>query len=73
MDRAGAVETDHVVVEHLGKTDARAAGERMSLRHHQNKAVTAEWKCMQAAVVNRAGDNADIAGAVRDQADNLVA
>ena len=72
LDRAGAVEADHVVVEHLGKTDTRAAGERMRLRHHQHEAVAAERKRLQAAVIDGAGDDADVGGAFRHQADDLV-
>ena len=72
LNRAGAVEADHVVVEHLGEADARAAGERMVLRHHQHEAIAAERKRMQAAVIDSAGDDADIGRAFRHQPDDLV-
>ena len=45
----------------------------MVARHHQHEAVAAERKRVQAAVVDRAGDDADVAGAFRDQPDDLVA
>ena len=43
-----------------------------SSRDHQHEAVAAERKRVQAAVIDGAGDDADIGGAFRDQADDLV-
>ena len=73
MNRTGAVETDHVVVEHLGKADAGAAGQFMAGRHHENETVAAEREGLQARMVDGAGDNADIAGALGDQPDDFIA
>ena len=44
----------------------------MVFRHHQHEAVAAERVGVQAAVVDGAGDDADVAGALGDQADDLV-
>src|SRR5664280_992204 len=60
LDRAGAVEADNVVFEHLGKADARTAGERMVAGNYQYETVAAERERMQAAVIDGAGDDADI-------------
>ena len=43
-----------------------------SRAHHQHEAVAAERERVQAAVIDGAGDDADVAGAFRDQADDLV-
>ena len=71
--RAGAVEADEVVVEHLGEADLGLLRQRMVARHHQHEAVAAERIGGQPAGIDGAGDDADVADAFGDQADDLVA
>src|SRR5450759_3698106 len=73
LNRAGAIEPHHVVVEHLGKSDARAAGERMIARDDEHETVAAERKGLQAGMIDGAGNDTDIGAAFRHQVDDLVA
>ena len=73
LDRAGAIEPHHVVVEYFGKRDTRTAGEWMVLCDHQDEAVAAEWKRIKPTVVDGAGNDADVGIAFGDQPNNLVA
>ncbi len=45
----------------------------MVLRNHQHEAVAAEWKCIEATVVDGAGYDADVGIAFGNQPNNLVA
>src|SRR5689334_13411105 len=72
LDRAGAIQADHIVIEHLAKSDTRAIGQRMILRDHKHKAITAKWKRMKPAIVDGPGHNADVGMTFRHQADDLV-
>src|SRR4029079_17178968 len=60
LNRAGTVETDKIVVEHVGKFHLGAARQRMILRHHQHEAVAAERIGGQPPGIDRAGDDADV-------------
>ena len=73
LQRAGAVEPDEVVIEHLRERDLRALGERMVARHHQHEAVLAERIGLERAGIDGAGDDAEVGDAFGDQADDLVA
>ena len=73
LQRAGAVEPDEIVVEHLREGDLRALGERMVARDHQHEAVLAERIGLERARIDGAGDDAEIGDAFGDQADDLVA
>src|SRR6185437_6309735 len=44
LDRAGAIQPNHVVVQHFGEPDTRAIGERMVLGDHQHETIAAKGK-----------------------------
>ena len=61
------------MVEHLCEGDLRALGERVVARDHQHEAVLAERIGLERARIDGAGNDAEIADAFGDQADDLVA
>src|SRR5262249_23258151 len=73
LDRAGAVEADHVVIQHLGKAYARPASEFMILGDDQNKPIVAKREGLQTSIIDGTRDNSDVGIAFSYQADNFVA
>ncbi len=71
-ERARPVEPDEIVAEHLGEGHGGPRGQRMALGHHQHEAVAAERVGLEAAGLDRAGDEAEIRRALGDEADDLV-
>ena len=61
------------MVEHLGERDLGSLGKRVIARDHQHEPIAAERESFQRAGFDRAGDDADVADALGDQADDLVA
>src|SRR5262245_45334287 len=60
LDRTGAVEADHVVVQYFGKAYARPAGEFMILGDDQNKTVVAKREGLQTSIIDGARYNSDV-------------
>ena len=71
--RAGAIEANEVVVEHIFKADFRTLGQRVIARDHEHEAVAAKRVGFEPACIDGAGDDAEVGDAFGDQADDLVA
>ncbi len=72
LQRARPVETDEVVLQHLGEGNLRTLGQRMIARNRQHEPVLAERVGFERARIDGAGDDAEIGDAFGDQADDLV-
>lgn len=72
LQRGGAVQADQVAAEHVGEGHRLALGQRVDGAGHHHEAVRAEREGLQAAHVDGAGDDADVADALGHQPDDLV-
>ena len=73
LQRAGAIQPDEVVVEHIREPDRRALGERMVARDDQHETVFAEGKGLQRARIDGGSDDAEVGDAFSDKTYDLVA
>jgi hypothetical protein len=73
LQRAGASETDEVVIEDILEPDLGALGQRVIARDNKDETVAPKRISLQRAGIDGARDNADVGDAFGNQPDDLVA